>query len=76
MIPASVLCRIKVSHGTLSVKPYWPETDEFLCDGLNGSLGRLLYVIGSSVHLFVRLSIGLSVISSRLHLKFGWLDSS
>ena len=45
MIPASVLCPIKVSHGTLSVKPYWPETDEFLCDGLNGSPGRLLLLV-------------------------------
>ena len=47
-----------------------------LCASLNGSPERLLYVIGSSVRLFVRLPIRLSVISSRLHLNFGWLHSS
>ena len=35
-----------------------------------------IYVIRSSVRLFVRLSIRLSVISSPLHLKVGWLHSS
>ena len=47
-----------------------------LCAGLNGSPGRLLYVIVSSVRLFVCLSIRWYVISSRLHLKCGWLHSS
>ena len=65
-----------ISYGTLSVKPYCPETDKFLCAGLNGSPGRLLYVIGSSFLLVVRLYIRLSIISSRLHLKFRWLHSS
>ena len=52
-----------------------PKQISFMCRP-EWFAGRLLYVIGSSVRLFVRLSIRLSVISSRLHLKVGWLHSS
>ena len=66
---------VKVSYGTLSVKPYWPETDQFLCAGLSGSPGRLLYVIGSFrpsfcsfIYPFVRYFPTLT--------SYGWLHSS